>query len=367
MRSIINNAAPNVVPGTNFNTKRFEELFAWITSLSADGVRSGFALNQYGLLVSYDGKSSLQLEKTGDKLTLRRCSGVTPAGGIIGIFEGHTPAIEAQLDQLELDSKKQYYVLVEIENAKRTPFGPEAEDSPQRPQFSMSSYRLHIQDVEQVLGSWANALPIGHLTYESGDWNLAEYIPPCTHIGANEILCEKYREYQEAFKIMLNAQPNIIRQTDTFRDKSMIELREFTLHCGSFLASRQPNFNTLTEIGRPTHLIETWLAFANLVTFLMNCLTDRPGFYNLLYQNTKSVNGVMFTTERLDAALDNLKNHTYNHQNILKTIKAIDEFLTLMVPMFKALGNGTLRPIGNNYEEVYKVQETKPKQSHTTW
>lgn len=367
MHAINHHAAPNVVPGTNFNTQRFEELFAWISSLSADVARSAFAPNQYGLLLPFDGKQALQLEKIENLIILRRCAGITPAGHLIGVFGNITPTIEYRLEEDLMDAREQYYMLVEVDGKRRIPFGPETEDLPQRPQFSMPAYKLHVQPLNQPLGKWANAIPIGKLRNEAGEWCLGEYIPPTAQIGAQELLEEKYRSYKEAIYVMLNAQPNIIRQTDTFRDKAMIELREFTMQCGSYLATQKPVMEGLTLSGQPYKLFEIWLGFANLIDFLLNCLTDRPGFYDLLHQNTRSVNGIEYTTRRLSDTLGTLTEHQYDHTNMLQTINAIDELLTIIVPVFKALGKGTLRSRGLAHEGTYKETVKKPKKTFTTW
>lgn len=371
MQSITNHAAPNVVPGLNFNTERFQQLFAWIEAIAADAARAAIQPHRYGLLIAFDGKASLQLDKTGNSLSLRRCAGITPSGRIVGIFEGFTPTPEIDLEACQLDPKTQYQVLVEVDPSKRAAFGRQAADFPERPEFAMPACRLHVQAVGQLLGEWPNAFPIARLTYRENDWELtAGYIPPCAHLAADLNLQHKHREYREAMKNMLSTMPGIIRQTSTFRDRAMIELREFILQCGSHLAERRASLFTLTDMGRPFDLLEPWMAFAELANFLLNGLADRPGFYNLLYANTRSVNGVMFTTDRLDHALHRLTNLTYDHCNIAQAIEAVDGVLELVAPLFKALGNATLQPLSSGYEEVLKTAPavpSAPKQPSSTW
>ena len=367
MDSITHNAAPNVVPGTNFNNQRFQEMFAWISATAADAARSTMQANQYGLLIPFDGKTALQLEQKENLLTLRRCAAITARGRIIGVFENITPILETNLSEYTLDPKMQYHILVEVKTGKQQAFGPSTEDLPLRPQFAMPDYALHVQASDQSIGQQTDALPIGLLNFQSGAWELIKYIPPCAQIGASDFLRERYRNYKEELEVILAAQPNIIRQTDTFRDKAMIELREFAMQCGSYLATQRPELLNLSESGSPFQLVKNWMSFANLVSFLLNCLTDRSGFYNLLYINTRSVNGVMLTTERLDRALFNLTSQNYQHQDILNAINAVDEFLALIVPMFKALGNGTLRPTGNKFEDVYKTPVVESRKTSSTW
>ena len=205
MNSIINHAAPNVVPGTNFNSQRFQEMFAWISAMTADVARSTMTSNQFGLLIPFDGKAALQLDKKESLLTLRRCSGITPGGKVIGIFEDITPVLEKSISEYHLDPKMQYHIVIEVKTVKRTAFGPSTKELPLRPQFSMPDYQIHVQQIDQTIGHQTNAFPIGLLTYKSGDWELGNYIPPCAQIGAHEVLRDRYRNYIQDLEVILDS------------------------------------------------------------------------------------------------------------------------------------------------------------------
>ncbi|MEM9886185.1 MAG: hypothetical protein AAF849_09855, partial [Bacteroidota bacterium] len=139
MNSITQHAAPNVVAGVNFNVERFEELFAWMSALSADSVQALLLPNAYGLVTAFDGKTALELKKESDKLLLNRCSAITSSGGIIGIFESVTPTLTLELP-LDLKRSQIYTVTVEIDPRNRRAFGITSTDLPERKLSTLPEY-----------------------------------------------------------------------------------------------------------------------------------------------------------------------------------------------------------------------------------
>lgn len=345
MRSIVYHAAPNVVPGINFTVDRFAELYAWISSLIADSVQLAAPNRRYGLVIPYDGKAALSLEKLADRLILSRCCGITPQGSLIALFEElHTPMV-CDLRDYDLHTADTYRVMLEVASSReRSPFGPESADLPLRPLWSMPTYRLHIQSAGQAMAAPGDAIPVGELAFENGDWKLTGYIPPCLHLGASPVLLNRYLKYSEGMKILLETQALIVRQTESFQEKSMIELREMCLQLGSSLASRQHSYRHLDKWGHPYDMFEPWAAFAQQFSFLLQCLSNRPGFNNLLNENTRDVNGVFYTPQSLDNVLQEMTTAGYEHSRPAQFAQATDRLLQMTVPIFKALSLGFLRP-----------------------
>lgn len=369
MRSFAQHPAPYVVGGVNYTAERFHEHDSWAAALAADSLQAALPPHRYGLLIPEDGGPALRLEKHDSQLVLSRCFGVAPSGYLIAIFEGGIPPLGLSLNNFELLPREDYRVLVEIDRNELCPFGSESEDLPSRPRHCLPyRYRLHVQPVSQALTERPEALPIGLLRMENGSWELGAYVPPCAHIGAHPGLADACRRYIAALESLAGWMPEVIRQTDAFRDKAMIELREFVMQLGSYLAVQRPALNALTQRGAPFQLISFWAAFANLASFLLRSLADRPGFYNLLYHNTRGANGVYFTPEALDAALQALAQPAYNHNRIDLSLEAIDNFLGIFAPVIKALANGTLRPIESplGWEQAVSPPVEK-KPNHATW
>jgi hypothetical protein len=361
MKSIVHHAAPNIVPGVNFTAARFAELYAWTTSQTADSVQAVMGNNHYGLMIPYDGKAALTLEKSGNQLILSRCCGITPQGNLVALFEEMHEPMVCDLTRFELHSNETYQVVLEVASQqKRRPFGPETADLPLRPAYSMLAYDIQIQPFGQAMTAQPDAFPIGNLFFENGDWKLTDYIPPCVHLGASPTLQNRYLKYQEAIKILLEAQALIVRQTESFQEKSMIELREMTLQLGSLLASRQPRYRQMGVWGNPYEMFELWAAFAQQFSFLLQCLSNRPGFNNLLNENTRDVNGVFYTPQSLDKVLQELTGLQYDHNRIAQAVQATDRFLQMIVPIFKALSIGFLRssPNGVIVEETPSLSFT---------
>lgn len=369
MRSVVNNPSPNIVPGINLTAARFQELYAWIQSLASDTVQAALQPNEYGLLAPFDGKAALDLKKVGSRLILKRCCGITPQGATVGIFEGYTPTLQYELNLAGMQPGRIYQVVLEVENSSRTPFGPDATDLPKRPLYSLPAIQLTVQPLEQELGFRPDAFRIGLLAIKGGEWHLEEYIPPCMNLNADPTLRHRYIRYQEGLKILLEEMPKIVRQTDSFQEKSMIELREFALQLGSLLAGRQHCYRKLEKGGHPYQVFELWAAFAQLASFLLQCLTDRTGFYHVINENTRGVNGVFFTPKSLDDAIRSLANLEYSHNDILDAVALTDHFLDLVIPIFKGLGISTMRlPTREaTYTKSTPPQEAENKDKSLTW
>lgn len=364
MKSMVQHSAPNIVPGVHFTAQRFAELYAWQTALAADSVQLALKPFQYGLSIPYDGKASLSLNLFNNKLNLSRCCGLTAQGTIVALFEEGQPPLTLDLSTCNLQNWEDYYVVLEVVHGQRQEYGAESSDLPLRPLHSRPLYHLQVQAVAQVMVTRSDSFCIGKLIMQNGEWKLADYIPPCLHIGANPLLNQRYLEYQEYLAVFLNVFPGIIRQTDTYQEKSMIELREFCMQLGSLVVSRRYQYKHLSQWGSPFEMIELWVNFAQEFSFLLQCLTDRPGFYNLLNENTRGVNGVFFTPQSLDAVIQDVVQYTYHHNDIAQAIKLTDQFLQIITPVFKALGNGTLHPVGNKGTWT-SVEE--PKNNSITW
>lgn len=361
MKSIAMHPAPKIVPGLNLTAARFEEIYAWIRSLSADTAYAIRRPYQYGLVIPFDGKASVRLEKAGSKLTLTRCSAVTPAGSVIGIFEDIHQPLSMELREREMHPQEEYLALVEVDHSAHDAFGPESEDLPLRPLYAMPGYRLVIQAANQQMAVSTDSVCVGVLKREFAEWELVDYIPPCVHIGAHPVLKERYRTYAEEMEEMLRLFPQIIVNTDAYHEKSMVELREFTMLLGSFLAFHRHRYTHLGEGGHPFELFEFWAGFARQTSFLLQCLKDRAGFYNLLNENTRQRNGVYFTAQSWDAAIQDLANLKYQQNNLLAAVRITDQFLETIGPVFKALGYG-VEQVRNRTGWV----EEKRK-DYTTW
>lgn len=347
MKSIVHHAAPHVIPGANFTADRFAELYAWISGLAADSVQAVLSDTQYGLMIPYDGKAALEIELMENRIVMSRCVGITPQGTIIAIFDELHRPLTCDLSGYDLKPDQPCFVYAEVTHKNRLPFGPETSDFPLRPAFSMPSVRLHVQASGQPMAERPDAFPVGELVMENGAWKLSDYIPPCLHNGASPVLQARYLKYREAMRILLEVLPRIVRQTDSFQEKSMIELREMAIQLGNYLAAQRHRFERKGRLGNPFEVVEVWASFAQQFSFLLHCLADRPGFNDLLHRNTRDVNGAFFTPQSLENSIQELACLQYDHNQIKRAIAATDHFLQLIVPLFKGLSIGFLRPAEN--------------------
>jgi len=366
MKSIIHHPAPNIVPGMNLTAERFEELFAWISTLLGDTVQAALPGYRYGLLIPFDGKAALELEKTGPTLRLSRCCGITPQGTLIAWLDGHQEALTYAVEEDTLNPRERYRVLIEAAHRPRRPFGPESADSPLRPLHSALGARLQLRPYGEPASARPDAFCIGILAMTDGCWELTDYLPPCVHIGAHTLLQRQYRQYCEHINQLMEAMPVIVRDTDSYQEKSMIELREFTLHLGSLLASRSNRYQHLGDCGSPYEVFALWSSVARQASFLLGCLKDRVGFNNLLYENTHGVNAVSYTPQILESALQDMVNLDYHPTRIGEAVAVTDRFLQTIVPIFKALALGHVRPAQKQVGWQSTAAEEK-KNNSATW
>lgn len=360
MKSVMYHPAPNIVPGLNLTAERFAELYAWIRATSADTALCVRRPYQYGLTIAYDKRPSLQLGKNGPQLILSRCCGITPAGSIIGHFEDAHAPLTLELSEQEMRPQEPYGIFLSVRHGQQRAFGPESADMPLRPLYSAPDCRLQVQPLSQALAEQPDALCIGLLQMEFGQWQLAEYIPPCAHLGASPVLAEQYRAFAAEFDEITDRFPKIILHTDAYQEKSMVELREFAMQLGSFAASQRFRYQHIGLGGAPFDMFEFWSAFARQISFLLQCLKDRAGFYNLLNENTRQRNGVFFTAQSWDSAIQNLAGLQYDHNNLLEALKIVNQFLETVTPVFIALSYG-VEEIKNRPSWA----EEKRKMSHT--
>ena len=358
MKSIAQYAAPNIIAGVNFNTDLFAELFAWMTTLAADSVQALLQPHQYGLVLPFDEKTALNLDKIGDKLILSRCSAITQGGAIIGVFEGITPTLETTISR-QLHVAQSYYVVIEVDAFHRKAFGPNTTDAPERPQFSIPTYQLNIRPLEEDLARYSNVLRIGVLAFENGEWALQNYIPPCLHIGASEILMHQYEQYQAALKQLLDYLPKIIQQTETFENLSNKQLREFCMQIGSFLAQRASNYYNLSAYGSPYQLFQIWSGLAGLVNFLLKMLTNQSkhSFYQLLAQNNGI--GVNFQPDQLEQSLNELAQLSFKQQHIHLVVQKINAVLNQIMPLFKRLSIHIIPKAGKDWKGNNTMQTSE--------
>ncbi|HOY05726.1 MAG TPA: hypothetical protein PLO67_10020 [Saprospiraceae bacterium] len=337
MKSIHHFPAPNIVPGQNLTADTFADIFAWIQSLAADAIFAVRRPLRYGLMTFSDGRKPLMLAKNGSSIELLQCIATTSAGSFIGHFENTHPVLRLDLAKENLDPQEQQYdLLVEVNNAATCTFGPEIHD-PCRPSFVGVAYRLRVQPARVQKAPVSDALRIGILKYQAGEWQLQEFIPPCTHLGAHARLQSAQGELTEGFKKLTEFFPEVVQQTDSYQAKAMLELRELTVNLGSSLASHSHRYLQLGEHSDPFDLFDFWAAMALQMSFFLDCLKDSTGFYLLLKQCTMQASGVYYTQDSWNKAIQQMANFKYDQEDILSAVEKTDIFINTIVPVFKAL------------------------------
>lgn len=372
MDSVIRTPAPNLlVPNVEVNVERLRELYAWIEALATDTCRASLSEVRYGIVFPPDGGTAFLLDKMEDRLLLLNCYAFTSRGARIVVQEGVTPSLSLILSDHQLQAPQAYRVLVRVEDAVRTPFGPEATDLPARKRFSWPTYSLEIQPESTGLHEWSNVLPIGRLIHDSREWQMdASYLPPCYHIAAHPRLIRKHAEYLESLRELLRKLPEAIQQVSTFQDRALYDLREFLVQAGCFLAGRMAAFEQNARKGSPYQLVNLWQSFAAVADFLINSLSRYRAFYRLLHENLRTVDGVFFTPERFSGVLSETAKFEYKHDNLAASLQITDRFLSVFVPVVKALSLGPLSiqsPDAENWVGADPRPDTQKGNQISSW
>jgi hypothetical protein len=211
---------------------------------------------------------------------------------------------------------------------------------PARPLYATANISLHIQPVKQPIGYPSDVFSIGMLIWELGHWQLDnDYIPPCVQLGADWQLSQKCHDYEVKFIKMLEIFPSIVINTDAYPTKSMVELREFVLQLGAFFSAYRFKYQYFHKDGSPFEMIGFWVSVTHQISFLLQCLKDRIGFNTMLMQSTRNRNGVHYTTQSWDEAIQKVVQLKYDHNNLKDAVATIDQFLEMVIPVFTALSS----------------------------
>lgn len=344
MMSVIQYPAPNIVPGLNLTADCFADIFAWIKALTADSLFTLQAPGRYGLINTFDHLPALKLEKQEHQVMLYRCCGITPSGSLINHIEGYHEPLVCSLDRSEMQPHTDYWLLVTVQHRCQTVWGPKSTDLPERPLYSSSGLVLSVQSCNQPMTDQSDSLITGLLRYVNGQWVLADYVPACAQIGALPDVYSRYIHYLDEWKNMLDLLPKIASNTDGYQDKSMVELRELVLHLGASMSSQQFAYMQLGKRGSVLEMVAPWVNFARQISFSLRCLKDHTGIYNLLKLSTSQRNGVYFTPQIWDDAIQQMVMQKFEASDALATFKAIDQFIDTVVPVLTALSYGVRHP-----------------------
>ena len=269
MKSIRNNPAPHLVSGMHYNLERFQELYAWISALQKDNISLTMLPYRFGLLSFEYPTSDFNLELNGFELRLIRCCGFTESGSIIGIFEGVTPPLIFDTNNLEKDGI--YEILLCVDTVKRNPIGEDKGDDQVKrlpfniPKYSFDIYsrgeneRTKLKDKtipvgiitkeeqkenknfnnEKDASSFKDAIPIGVLSKDGEKVNFVKFVPPSIHVGASDILWKKYLEYEKIFENLYDSFLHLGKViVPEELDVDMVNLKRLTIHLGNYVAQK---------------------------------------------------------------------------------------------------------------------------------
>ncbi|MEZ5009404.1 MAG: hypothetical protein R2728_05110 [Chitinophagales bacterium] len=165
--------------------------------------------NEFGILPSDDGYTSLQMQLSHDDLVVNKCLAVTGDGSFILIENNQPLRLDAakinELMNALNNNRAGVYIVIQVNTTERVPIGePDPDEVPLRKPYATVRYVLDVMPESQInkdLLSTANFAVIGKIISDGAIIRIDdEFIAPCTHVMNNEILSDYYDRWMVALE-----------------------------------------------------------------------------------------------------------------------------------------------------------------------
>ncbi len=331
--------------------------------------KAGINTSNYGLLPA-NSEDGLNLQITQDnqgqaKVQVTNCTALLPDGCIININKEFED-LKCNYPNVAFDENNDagnYYLILSANPYDVVAVGDASKDEdPPRQPFTMSKVALHFisEDELAASGMGSNHMPIAKYS-SKGDGKLkldADYIPPSTCMASHPDLVELYTNFTHqagSLEEVLVYTVQKINQRDQLNDLSAIAI-DLVKQILPELARSNTSLAMNSLNNSPLCVTQE---FATLARITKNALDTKAGSGKDEFLNYVSE----MCNVRIDdihSALENIINHTYNHNNIQTGLEKATVFIELLHDIFRKLSN--LEYIGKRgdgalFVKEYKVQE----------
>ncbi len=351
---------PQVIAGTNFNVKRFEELYTWIESIKADAI----AVNQkeHGLCCDALGSPGIELMLSGDRLTLSKCIAVTPSGILMHWMPNILEPIELNLSGIDFQNEsKMDVILIPNVDGKRIPVGtPDTNEIPYRAPFSTMDCRMELHPCNST-EQYNDTFKIGAVIKEGSNFILEEYLPSCTQCGAHPILWEKVLGYKKDLQTLYSSLMKLIDIIDPAKEDVIVcSVANFSKQLGRYLS---PHITTLKQTNiktSPTEILNIIYGLSEVIEFEWKIIRWRADFEEVLTYNARNSANVFDKK-----VIMNLNDAINEQLELNDQIKYIDPLFDQFIIPLIALGNQT-RIINPQQRKEFNL-ENNAKPERTSW
>ena len=363
----------NWVDGMKISEAHFDHLQNFVADNLRDTAASRITNFNYGLLPPAPGeRTSLDLSVSTDQAKLIRvkvlsCRAITPGGARIEILrdEENKNFILSQLeDKFELDDsgEKSLDIVVFVNPFNRVPVGqPDPQESPLRHPFSMPDFKIEILPTSQInhLKPGAFQITVARLDVNAGVIQLNEqYIPPSTSLLSSKQLMDEFLKLGTILGETGSHATSIVQKVKSEKQKTdlAINISYLAEKIIFFLADKIAHYRWVVSQQPPIYMIETFVSFAYYFKSATDCQTekDREQMFTYFQQWTE------LTPAQFNNTLNALIEIEYNHQNIAAAIHEINNFMNLILKLFKQMSK--LKYIGDQPDSGVVIGETiEPK------
>lgn len=322
MKSSKYHLAPNVIPGTNFNVDRFQELYSWIEACRADAM--SLNLPAYGLLCNELGNPAFDLQVNGKVVQVNHCFAITSSGILLAVFPENSKTLELSLDEKLLREHPQLdIILVADLKGKRAGIGQaNTSETPMRLPYSILPYRLEVQ-APDYLNANGDYLKIGEIVSNNSVPVLSNYLPACAQAGAHPILWNQLTTYQQQLKDFYHAIKSIIKNIDSAKeDVVVVSFAKLCREMGTFLSSYIPKMKAFHAHRNPQEFFEMMTAFAERVDFEWQINSQHSELLELVQYNVRNS-----TTNFEFGIVEDLAQHIPEQNDTNKTLDLIEQFM----------------------------------------
>ncbi len=321
------------------------------------------ALNgfNYGLLQPLPGeKSALDCNTASNqsstfKVVVSYCRAITSGGCRIEIIPGLHPELTAEVssDMNDGDEAGGYYAVIAVDPFNRQPFGPAAaEEYPPRNASSISSYKLGLVGVSQLSANSLGAfhIPVAKFRVKNGQLTRdAEYIPPCSVIGAHPGAKQLYNAVAEYLNQIQESSAEIVRKVVEGGQQQQTPLAQnVKTICEQVIwhiAREFFIFRTMYRQQSPLYMSNTVVQLASIINVSLNLIPVKEK--EELLQYFSYWNEV--SPGKFEELLSNVMNADYNHEDIYGFFQPLLHFMKTWSDLLDKLKD--LKLIGQRNEK----------------
>ncbi|MBS1614709.1 MAG: type VI secretion system baseplate subunit TssK [Bacteroidetes bacterium] len=366
----------NWVDGMKITRQHFVDSENALIDALRDAQASGLNNLNYGLLQPLPGeKSALDCNTASNqtnslKITVSYCRAITSGGCRIEIIPGMHPELSAEANgNMGADDAAGFYAVIAVDPFNRQPFGPAASDEyPPRNSSSISAYKLGLVPEDQLDASSLGAfhLPVAKFRLKNGQLvRDAEYIPPCSVIGAHPGAKQIYNAIAERLNQIQESSSEIVRkvveggsQQNTPLAQNVKTICEQVIW---HIAREFFSFRTLYRQQSPVYMSNSVVQLASIINVSLNLIPVKEK--EELLQYFSYWNEV--SPGKFEDLLSGVMNADYEHENIYAFFQPLLGFLKTWSDLLDKLKD--LKLIGQRNEKfdfggrTMEAPKEKPK------